>query len=93
MIYFGHRRYVSLRRAHSSGVDHPTNIMFQVTGNNLTLNWPAVHTGCQLQVQTHSTAQGLGTNWFNVADSSTTNQITVPINTANGCVFYRLIYP
>ena len=72
---------------------NPTNIMFQVSGSNLTLNWPADHTGWQLQVQTNSTAQGLGTNWFNVADSSTTNQIIIPINTANGCVFYRLIYP
>jgi hypothetical protein len=72
---------------------NPTNLLFQVTGNNLTLNWPADHMGWQLQVQTNSTAQGLGTNWFNIADSSTTNQITIPINPSNGCVFYRLIYP
>jgi hypothetical protein len=72
---------------------NPTNILFHVTGNNLTLNWPADHTGWQLQVQTNSTAQGLGTNWVNVVNSTTTNQMTIPINTAKGCVFYRLIYP
>src|SRR5580658_1897442 len=39
---------------------NPTNIVVQVTGNNLTLNWPADHIGWRLQVQTNGVTQGLG---------------------------------
>jgi hypothetical protein len=70
-----------------------TNIVVQVTGNNLTLSWPGDHIGWRLQVQTNALTQGLGTNWVGVAGSTTTNQMTIPINPANGSVFYRLIYP
>jgi hypothetical protein len=70
----------------------PANIMFQVGGNNLTLNWPADHVGWRLQVQTNDLTQGLGTNWVDVANSTITNKMIMPINTANGSVFYRLLY-
>lgn len=73
--------------------NNPTNITFQVTGNNLTLNWPADHLGWRLQVQTNSLAQGLRTNWFGVAGSTSTNQMSIPINATDGSVFYRLSYP
>jgi len=69
---------------------NPTNIVFQVSGCNLTLSWPADHIGWQLEAQTNSVTQGLGTNWFNVAGSTLTNRMTFPINPANGSVFYRL---
>ena len=69
---------------------NPTNITVQVTGNNLTLSWPADHIGWQLQVQTNDPAQGLGTNWWDVAGSTITNQISVPIDPVAGSVFYRL---
>lgn len=71
----------------------PTNIVFTVTGNQLTLSWPADHTGWRLQAQTNSLNVGITTNWANVNGSSTTNQIVVPINLTNGSVFYRLVYP
>jgi hypothetical protein len=71
----------------------PTNITFSAGGGNLTLSWPADHTGWTLQVQTNTRAVGLGTNWFNVSGSSATNQVALPISTANGTVFYRLVYP
>ncbi|MGH7978196.1 MAG: hypothetical protein ACREE6_02390 [Limisphaerales bacterium] len=70
----------------------PTNLVFSVSGGNLTLSWPADHTGWTLQAQTNSVSSGLGTNWVNVAGSTSVNQITQPINAANGCVFYRLVY-
>jgi hypothetical protein len=70
-----------------------TNIMFQVTGSNLGLSWPSDHLGWRLQVQTNSIAQGLGTNWFDVAGSMATNQMHIPINSGNGNVFYRLASP
>jgi hypothetical protein len=66
-----------------------TNIMFQVAGNNLTLNWPADHIGWTLQVQTN----GLATNWLDVANSTTTNRMSFLITTTNGSIFYRMIYP
>jgi hypothetical protein len=32
-------------------------------------------------------------NWVDVAGATTTNQMTIPIDPANGSVFYRMIYP
>ena len=36
---------------------------------------------------------GLGTNWVTVSGSTGVTSETVPINPANGAVFYRLVYP
>jgi hypothetical protein len=70
----------------------PTNITTSVSGGSLTLSWPADHIGWTLQVQTNSLTAGLGTNWVDVAGSTTTNQVVIPINAANGSVFYRMKY-
>ena len=70
-----------------------TNITFNVSGGGLNLAWPADHIGWRLQVQTNSLAQGLGTNWADVFNVTTTNQITVPVAMTNGAVFYRMIFP
>ncbi|HEX3624335.1 MAG TPA: LamG-like jellyroll fold domain-containing protein [Verrucomicrobiae bacterium] len=72
---------------------HATNIVVSLANNQLTLSWPADHTGWQLQAQTNSASVGLGTNWFNVNNTAGTNAIVVPINLTNGTVFYRLVYP
>jgi hypothetical protein len=71
----------------------PTNLIASVAGGNLTLSWPSDHTGWRLQAQTNSLATGLNTNWVDVADSGSTNQVTVPVDPANPAVFYRLVYP
>jgi len=71
----------------------PTQLGFVTAGNQLQLNWPADHTGWQLQSQTNSLATGLGTNWVNVSSSAQTNQMPVPLNAANGAVFFRLVRP
>ena len=55
----------------------------------LLFGWPADHTGWQLQSQTN----GLGTNWVNMPGSDQTNQMTVPLNSTNGSVFFRLLRP
>lgn len=60
-------------------------------GNQIQFAWPADHLGWRLEMQTNALNGGLGTNWFTVFTS--TNQMTVPINPANGSVFYRLVYP
>jgi len=70
----------------------PTNIVFSVSSGNLTLSWPADHTGWTLQAQTNSLSIGLSTNWAAVPGSTTVDSMTLPITTTNGSVFYRLMY-
>ena len=77
----------------STIANNPTNITISVSGNVLTLSWPADHTGWSLQVQTNSLANGLGTNWVVVPGSSAVNSTNFVINPVNGAVFYRLISP
>jgi len=84
---------VALTSVVSSVNTTPTNIIRAVSGNSLTLSWPSDHTGWRLQSQTNSVSVGLRTNWVDVAGSTTTNQVTVPMNRANGSVFYRMVYP
>jgi hypothetical protein len=63
------------------------------TSGQLTLFWPADHTGWLLQAQTNKLNTGLGTNWVTMGDSDTNNQASIPIDTTNGSVFFRLIHP
>jgi hypothetical protein len=64
-----------------------------VSGNLLTLLWPADHIGWRLQAQANSTSLGLGTNWLDVPTSTSTNQMTFIPDPTAGSVFYRLVYP
>jgi hypothetical protein len=72
---------------------NPTNLTVQLAGNVLQLSWPSDHTGWRLQAQTNDLAQGLSTNWWDIAGSTTTNQMFLPINPDSGSVFYRMMYP
>jgi hypothetical protein len=63
------------------------------SGSSMTLSWPADHRGWLLQAQTNILNASLGTNWFIVQDSVTTNQIIICPNPANSSVFYRLVLP
>ena len=65
-----------------------TNIVMNVSGNQLTLTWPADHTGWTLQSQTN----GLTGTWYDVAGSTTTHQMILTINPTNPAVFYRMKY-
>ena len=71
----------------------PTQLSFARTGNQFELDWPADHTGWQLQSQTNSLPAGLGTNWVNVAGSEQTNRVVWPMNAADGAAFFRLVSP
>ena len=71
----------------------PTNLISSASGGNLTMSWPGDHIGWTLHGQTNTRSVGLNTNWFNVAGSAATNQVTVPIDSLNPTVFYRLVYP
>jgi len=68
----------------------PTNIVTSVSGNQLTLSWPADHIGWTLQAQTNSLSTGLSTNWNDVAGSTTTNQVIITVDPMNPAVFYRM---
>jgi hypothetical protein len=72
---------------------NPTNITVVVSGGILHLSWPADHTGWTLQSQTNSRNSGLGTNWAAVPGSTTVNSMNLPIDPANGSVFFRMVYP
>jgi hypothetical protein len=72
---------------------NPPTLATSQSGNSLTLSWPSDHAGWRLQVQTNTTATGIGTNWFTVSNSTNVLSVTVPIVQANPCVFYRLVYP
>jgi hypothetical protein len=74
----------------------PTNILAKVSGTNLTLSWPADHIGWRLLTQTNNLANGISGNmndWGTVANSASTNLVTIPINPTKPTEFYRLIYP
>jgi fibronectin-binding autotransporter adhesin len=71
----------------------PFSIGTSYNNGQLALSWPLDHTGWRLQVQTNSLNAGLGTNWFDVSGATSTNQLVMPINVANGTVFYRMVYP
>jgi hypothetical protein len=70
-----------------------TNITAVRVGNQLNLSWPADHIGWRLQVETNSVSVGLRSNWVDVAGSTTTNSVTVPISPGIGSAFYRMVYP
>jgi hypothetical protein len=75
---------------------NPTNITATVSGNVLTLSWPADHTGWTLQAQTNSLGAGLNPNpgaWFTVTGSTSVNTVNVTMDPAKGTVFYRLVLP
>lgn len=63
----------------------------RMSGNAAEISWPLA--GGRLQAQTNSPGVGLGTNWVTVAGSTATNRVVVPIDPANGGVFYRLVIP
>lgn len=71
----------------------PVELAAVLNAGQLQLTWPSDHTGWRLETQTNSRAVGLGTNWFFVSGSADTNQISIPINTTDGSVFFRLVYP
>ena len=71
----------------------PTNCTVTVSGNQLVLSWPPDHTGWHLQVQTNTLPAGLGTNWVTIPDTDLGNSYTNTIDTTQGSVFYRMVYP
>jgi hypothetical protein len=71
----------------------PPELSTVSNGAQMQLEWPETHTGWRLVAQTNSLTVGPGTNWFTVSGSAGTNQVFMPINSSNGSVFFRLVYP
>ena len=70
-----------------------TNIVFSVSGDQLTLSWPGSHLGWVLQAQTNSLATGLSANWVDVAGSGSSTQQVITVSPSSPAVFYRLRSP
>ncbi|HEU5070327.1 MAG TPA: autotransporter-associated beta strand repeat-containing protein [Verrucomicrobiae bacterium] len=68
----------------------PTNLTYGVSGNVLTLSWPASYQGWTLQAQTNVLGVGLTTNWVDVAGSQALTTTNFTVNPTNPAVFYRL---
>jgi autotransporter-associated beta strand protein len=75
----------------AGGSSGPATITNSVSGNTLTLTWPAGQ-GWRLVGQTNSLSIGLSTNWYSVSGASD-GSATITINPANPTVFYRLVNP
>jgi hypothetical protein len=67
-----------------------------VNGTNLTLTWPAGHTGWTLLSQTNYLHMGISVNtndWMRVPGSSMTNRVVIPILPNTPGAYYRLVFP
>lgn len=77
----------------ASLASNPTNMTFTVSGNTLTLSWPADHLGWILQSQTNGLSTGLGTNWVDVPGSASVTSTNLTMNPQTPAGFYRLRKP
>jgi hypothetical protein len=59
----------------------------QRSGDTVDISWPVA--GGRLQVKTND----ISATWSDVSNSTTTNRVIVPIDSANTSVFYRLAVP
>lgn len=73
------------------GPSGPATLTNIVSGNTLSLTWPAGQ-GWRLQAQTNSLTTGLSNNWVYLTDGSVSST-NIAVNPANPTVFYRLAYP
>ena len=69
-----------------------TNISWSIASGEITISWPASHTGWFLQVQTNQLSVGLADNWVTIPGSDQTNSFTLPVDPANPTVFYRMSF-
>ena len=81
---------VILTNYQSGSALSPASITSTVSGNHLTLSWPAGQ-GWVLQAQTNSLNTGLTTNWVRLPAAA--NPYNATIDTSKGTVFYRLVNP
>ena len=73
----------------SSEPTTPPTIAINNSQTAITLSWPTAYTSFTLRGQTNPVTIGLRNNWGPVS-GVVGNQVTIPINPANGCVFFQL---
>ncbi len=72
----------------------PTDLTLAVTApGSLTLSWPIEYIGWSIEAQTNSISTGLSTNWHKVPGAETVNVLNIPVDPANGTVFFRMVLP
>lgn len=77
----------------TGGAPAPATLVSSVSGNVLSLSWPAGQ-GWTLQAQTNALSVGLNNTWTTlVPGSAGISSTNLTINPANPTVFYRLVYP
>jgi hypothetical protein len=59
--------------------------------NEITISWPAAYTSYVLRGQTNSTSVGISAGNWGPVSGVVGNQVTIPINPANGVAFFQLI--
>lgn len=70
-----------------SSVLTPPVLNYTQVGNTLQFSWTG---NFKLQAQTNALNVGISTNWYDYPGGGT-SPVTVPINPANGAVFFRLV--
>jgi len=75
----------------STGPSGPASITNRLTGNTLSLTWPAGQ-GWRLVSQTNTLSTGLSTNWGTVP-GYTDGSYGITVDTTKATIFYKLIYP
>ena len=65
--------------------------MFNVSGSQLNLGWPANYTGWLLQ--SNATGLAITNGWHTVPGSPLTNSLHVTLDPARTNVFFRLAHP
>ncbi|HWD91526.1 MAG TPA: Ig-like domain-containing protein [Verrucomicrobiae bacterium] len=89
-VYSGDATYIGSSKSLviGNGVSTtPATIVTSVAGQQLTLSWPADHTGWTLQTKTNSLTTG---SWYDVPGSTGTNEMVIPINPTGPPVFFRM---
>jgi len=67
----------------------PPTIAVTNSPTSISLSWPPAYTSFALRGQTNPITVGLSTNW-GLVPGVVGNQVTIPRNPANGCVFFQL---
>ena len=68
------------------GLAGSPTLNYSASGNHLTFTWTGSY---KLQAQTNALDVGVTSKWFDVPGGAS-SPVTIPVNPANGCVFYRL---
>jgi autotransporter-associated beta strand protein len=70
---------------------NPTNLLFNVSGTNLTLSWPSAWKGWY--IQSNSVNVTVSSDWYDLAGSESVTSLDLSISPGQPKVFYRMRHP